>query len=193
MSGLHRTLRQVEKLITWAHTGRQPSSEDVEIGMVHEGLLFAYGERDSEGLILRSSQTSERGMYRLVTGAMKELAEMGVPGVDLTSVSTAVTTWRDTYFVKAMEHYDTIQELQEAMPYCFACFSHSQRVELHRAHIVSKGSRIDLQAEPDNQLILCASCHIQTQHQHGWEVLIDRHPHLYPRIERARRLMNEDI
>ena len=189
-AGLIRSLRQVEKLIAHAHTGRRPHSDDVEIGMIHEGLLYAYGERGEDGAVLRSGETSERGLYRLVTGAMKELSEMGVPGVDLTSVKTVVGTWRETYFVKAMDHYDDLEELFEAMPYCFACFDPVSNGRLVPAHIVTRGARPDLIEAPDNQLLLCDRCHIYTQHQHGWGRLLSKHPHLYPRIERARELIN---
>lgn len=189
MDHLLKTLRQVEKLIAWAHTGRKPHSDSVEVGMVHEGLLYAYGEKGEDGVILRSGQTSERGLYRLVTGAMKELSEMGVPGVDLTSVATAVNTWRDSYFVKAMDSFDNLEELYEAMPYCFACFRSANGSVLHSAHIVSRGADTRLINIPENQILLCEPCHIQVQHRHGWDRLLDNHPHLYPRIEKARELI----
>ena len=191
MDRLLRTLRQVERLIVWANTGRNPRSDSDEISMVHEGLLFAYGELDENGIAKRSTQHSERGLYRLVTGAMKELSEMNIPScVDLSSVETAVRTWKETYFVKALEHYETIEELKEAIPYCFSCFSHAP---LEVAHIVSRGAEPRLIESVDNLMLFCHRCHIQTQHQHGWSRLIQQSPHLWPRIERARSLISEQI
>jgi len=178
-------LRQVEKLITWAHTGKKPTSDSIELGMVHEGLLFAYGELDEDGMPLRSVKTSTRGLYRLVTGAMRELSELGIQGLDLTSVKSAVESWRDTYFVKAMDHYDSLEELREAMPYCWACFDASDQDGLVFAHITSRGADTSMVDVPENQLLLCNHCHIETQHKHGWDLLVQKHPHIYPRINKA--------
>ena len=191
MTRLLKTLRQVERLIAWASTGKNPASDSVELSMIHEGLLFAYGELDSQGNVKRSTQHSERGLYRLVTGAMKELSEMNIPScVDLTSVSQAVKTWKDSYFVKALEHFDTIEELKENIPYCFSCFSHAP---LEVAHIVSRGAEPRLIESVDNLMLFCHKCHIQTQHQNGWSRLIQQSPHLWPRIERARSLISESL
>jgi len=189
MKRLLQTLRQVEKLIAWASTGSKPASDSIEVSMIHEGLLYAYGETNPAGVVLRSSECSERGLYRLVTGAMKELSMMNIPPcVDLTSVSTAVNTWRESYFVKALDHHDSLEELKEAIPYCFSCFENKP---LQAAHIVSRGADTRLINNPDNFMLLCDRCHIQTQHKHGWDRLIQKYPHIYPRIERARSLMSE--
>lgn len=180
MDRLAQTLRQVEKLIAWRHTGRKPASDSVEVSMVHEGLLHAYGEVGPDGLMLRTGQTSERGLYRLVTGAMKELAESGLPpNVDLTSVATTVDTWKESYFVKALLHFDTVEDLEGAIPYCWCCFKYDS---LDKAHVISRGARIDIAEEADNIMLLCRSCHT-LQHKHGWHNMFRLFPHIYPRYE----------
>ena len=157
--------------------------------MIHEGLLLNYGVLDKDGTPIRSSQLDERGLYRLISGAMRELAEMNIPScVDLSSVQSAVETWKLSYFIQGLKHFDTVDEMKEAIPYCFACFRNRP---LEKAHIISRGADTRFIESVDNHILLCHTCHIEVQHRHGWQRLISKYPHLYPRIQRAYEIQGE--
>jgi len=179
---LNDTLRQIEKLILFAIEGRYPRTDDVLLYLIHEGILQMYAPRWPDGSIVRSRHLDDDGLVRLVTGAMKELSEQNLPPeIDLRDVESAVATFKNSIFTKAMNSCKTMEELYEIGNYCWACFRNRH---LDRHHIVTRGSRPDLKENPDNILLLCRHCHRQW-HDMGMGDFLIQYSHLAPRVERA--------
>jgi len=121
--------------------------------------------------------------------------------IEIHDIYVLWTEWRFGQEVDPLEGtYSGAEDYRERHPLCEACgkfLLHTDNEGTLRhagqlAHIVSKGS-----GGPDrdsNWLVLCSACHVAgeegeaSQHQAGWESLLEKAPHLRKKVERARDL-----
>lgn len=180
---------------------------------IHEGLLQIYGVREEEkatGALIakRSKKMTTVEFAELIQGAFHEIASQGVP------VNTAPDIkryWEEFYKIRWKDGADvltfkSLEDYRSRVNYCEACMTYLDYNETaHRyedtpgnlCHIVSKGTGGD--DDQENLLHLCDTCHVGEQHEAGWNVFLEKHPHLAPKVKRAREragkkpLLQEDL
>ena len=116
-----------------------------------------------------------------------------VPAVEIRDIWILFTEWRFAQEKDPLEGtYYGPEDYKEKHPCCEACGGYLLTTDGsgdlqhggQLAHIVSVGAG---GAHPDwNWLMLCTKCHLCTQHANGWEDLLTLHPHLRPKVDRAR-------
>jgi hypothetical protein len=82
-------------------------------------------------------------------------------------------------------------QYKELHPYCEACFKGLLEDEGQFAHIVPEsegGLRVYW-----NLMRLCTKCHMQTWHQHGLSVLMEKYPIITRKVRSAQKRMAEDV
>lgn len=82
----------------------------------------------------------------------------------------------------------TVEELKEKVRYSEAS-GRCEQIEF--AHIVSRGADAEDIDEAWNLLALTHDEHIMTQHQNGWDLFLQKYPHLKGRVDRARKRANK--
>ena len=116
-----------------------------------------------------------------------------VPAVEIRDIWILFTEWRFAQEKDPLEGtYYGPEDYKEKHPCCEACGGYLLTTDGNGdlqhggqlAHIVSVGAG---GAHPDwDWLMLCTKCHLCTQHANGWEDLLTLHPHLRPKVDRAR-------
>jgi hypothetical protein len=116
-----------------------------------------------------------------------------VPAVEIRDIWILFTEWRFAQEKDPLEGtYYGPEDYKEKHPCCEACGGYLLTTDGsgdlqhggQLAHIVSVGAG---GAHPDwDWLMLCTKCHLCTQHANGWEDLLTLHPHLRPKVDRAR-------
>jgi len=115
------------------------------------------------------------------------------PPVEIRDIWILFYEWRFGQTKDPLEGtYGSKKEYKEKHPCCeadgrYLLFSDSQGVQQtggEVAHIVSDGS--GGQDADYNWLQLCTDCHRNLIHQKGWDEFIKTHPHLEPKVTRAR-------
>lgn len=180
---------------------------------IHEEILMLYSPRVDGPLTKkpvpkRSKELTTVEFSRLIEGLFKELAEHGV---SLESSARIVDYWREWNVWRGGQpddplsgSYKNADEYRERIPYCEACLKYLGADEPGSiAHILSRGAG---GADDDwNLFHFCDSCHtgINTpdsmkgfgkavvQHQYGWEVFLEKYPHLKRKWERAHEKAGE--
>lgn len=115
------------------------------------------------------------------------------PAVDIRDIWILFTDWRFGQEKDPLEGtYSGPEDYKEKHPCCEACgryllFTTNSAMQGHAgqlAHVVSTGAG---GADQDwNWLVLCDKCHLDTQHEQGWEELLKTYPHLRAKLDRAR-------
>ena len=164
--------------------------------LVHEAILQQFGTmqtgpdgeifRDPKGRPIpkRTAQMSRAEMAKLIEGLFAELALEEVPMESLRSYRNYWLEWRQWRGKQKHDPiaYESREDKRKKTPFCEACQKGGEI--FHLAHVVSeKASGIN---EPWVFLVLCAECHIHTQHASGWIKLVDQNRHLQPAIDRIR-------
>lgn len=194
------TLRGIERFVAWAMLGRRPTKRETEF--VHEAIL-----EDAAPKILnpvtqrlmpkRTSMMDTKEMSKCIEHALVMLGIQDISadvmaeiGGDMHRLWSAWYSWR--YSTE-----DPLFEEEQKMDWSEYCSNHpvceicgvmeSENDPLERIHIVSGGSDIGDYEEPWNWIRGHHSHHVR-QHQLGWDVIINEHPHLKGKIDRAKTL-----
>ncbi len=170
--------------------------ESLKMGYYH-GLLEWYGPRVTARLpdgrekesIKSASQMNTIELSRVIEGAFRELALMGVHFESSNQVKNYYLEWRTfrgRLKVDGLEEtYASLEEYKDRVPFCEATLKHLAPKEGHLAHIVSKGAGADTD-ETWNYLHLSAEVHIGLQHTQGWVEMLKTYPHLVGKVNAAR-------
>lgn len=174
---------------------------------IHEEILAIYSPRVTGALTKvsvpkRSKDLNTVEFSYLIEGVFKELADHGV---SLDSGARIIGYWREWYTWRGTiggdplsGTYKNIEDYRERIPYCEACLKHLGPGNPGSiAHIISRGAGGSL--EDWNIFHFCDTCHTglnpeagmlgfdktTSQHQHGWDAFLEKHPHLRWKFERA--------
>lgn len=189
-----KQLRAVWKLVEVifmndSENNRKPTSE--ERYNLYLDLLELYADKIPSrfGNTLRPVHLSEGNtveVARFIDNLLYHISTQCSLPTDLQATVRSVLykwqIWRGTLDTDINE-YRTIEEMREKIRYSEA----SGRCEnIEFAHIVSRGADAEDIDETWNLLALTHDEHIQVQHAKGWEVFLEKYPHLKGRVEKAR-------
>jgi hypothetical protein len=140
-----------------------------------------------------SSKMNTLEMGVLIDGIFRELAQLGIEFTDAGDIDRY---WLEFYEWRGKQkedplagQYESVKDYKEKVVFCEACRKFLQPNEGQVAHIVSTGAGgIDYGF---NLFRLCTECHINAQHQQGWDKLVDKFPHIKWKIDKARELQNK--
>lgn len=194
------TLRGIERFVAWAMLNRRPTDREAEF--IHEAVLeeaapkilnpvtgTMISKRSSMMSVVELSKCIEHALVMLGTQdiSMDVLREIGG---EMHKLWTAWYSWRysgnDPLYDEEMSMgWD---EYRDRHPVCEICaVKGSDSDPLERQHIVSAGADCADYEEPWNWLHAHHSHHA-LQHDDGWNMLINQHPHIKGKIMRAREL-----
>jgi len=196
----NRTLRGLERFIAWAMLRRKPTDRECEF--IHEAVLEGAAPQITSPvtghvMFKRTSMMDTKELALCVEYAMVMLGQMDISpdvmaaiGGDMVNLWQAWYSWRYKDDDPLFEHEQgmTWDRYCESRPVCEVCGTGgSQYDPLERMHIVSAGSDVRDYEEPWNWLRAHRSCHSR-QHQNGWDQILNEHPHIKSKVEKARVL-----
>lgn len=197
----HTTLRGIERFVAWAMLGRKPTDRECEF--VHEAVLEEAApeilnpvtgtmmpKRSSMMSVVEISACIEHAMVML---GLQDISDkvMAEIGGDMKRLWDAWYTWRyeqeeDPLF--EAEQNMSWDEYSGRHPICEICgIGPRDGDPLERQHIVSGGSAPADYEKPWNWIHGHHSHH-RYQHDEGWSMLLNQHPHMRGKVERARDL-----
>lgn len=192
------TLKAIESLLYWSHNNMFPP-RSTDLAGYHQSIMELAGIREldpscGKAVLLTTSNprcTTEH-MNRFIEIAVTLAIESDLPPnmIEPATEMDFITLYREWYKARtATADCDglTKDEYKKRFPYDeFNCIAETEDLQI--MHIVSKGAGADVIDESWNWIRGPSYLHIQIQHQHGWEPILQEFPHIIPKVERAREM-----
>lgn len=181
--------------LQWELCTRLAAADGVSKELVHNAVKEIYYPRDEYNGVFVPKAGSELSTveFAKVIEALANLCVTHDPAVEIWDIWILFTEWRFGQEKDPLGGtYAGKDDYREKHPCCEGCgkfllYTDKEGVLRNAgevAHIVSEGSG---GADEDwNWLLLCAACHRALVHEKGWDQFLKAHPHLAPKVERAR-------
>jgi hypothetical protein len=162
----------------WLIVERIASVDAMSPEQVHEGIKAEHYPRVHYGdLWVPKHPLNSEEMSRVIECTLAEGSEKGADLSDLWALWVEPGAVKDKHDVE----YQSLEDFMVLHPFCDACgIKHSS---MEWAHIWPKGSGGP--TEPWNLLHLGSEHHVPEQHSQGWEMFLEKYPHLKPKVAKA--------
>ena len=166
---------------------RLAGKQGVDYKQIYAGIRYQYFakeyDEDGHGVPKSSDTLTTRELHQAIEGAVIECAENGV---DVADIYVLWSNWRNTRKGgdPLKDDYKDEADYVRRHPVCEACGRGLAKdpKEGQLAHIDPNDDALS------KRFRFCTECHMMTQHQKGWEVLIGKYPHIAGKVKAAKEV-----